>query len=117
MVFGGKYTHAVLKQAKKGDFRVQDDFGGSIAIYNPDKEMIELAEKSVKTMSPIPAYARVDVIWNNKSELVVSELELIEPELWFRYNPHAADVLAKYINGLLAKKDLVVKLFFESYNL
>ena len=104
MVFGGKYTHAVLKQAKKGDFRVQDDFGGSIAIYSPDKEMIELAEKSVKTMSPVPAYARVDVIWNNNSKLVVSELELIEPELWFRLNPHAADVLAKYINGLLAKK-------------
>lgn len=104
MVFGGKYTHAVLKQAKKGDFRVQDDFGGSIATYNPDKEMIKLAEKSVQTMSPVPAYARVDVIWNNKSELVVSELELIEPELWFRLNPHAADVLAKYINGLLAKK-------------
>ena len=61
-------------------------------------------EKSVQTMSPMPAYARVDVIWNNKSELVVSELELIEPELWFRLNPHAADVLAKYINGLLAKK-------------
>ena len=54
-------------------------------------------------MSPMPAYARVDVIWNNKSELVVSELELIEPELWFRLNPHAA-ILAKYINGLIAKR-------------
>ena len=27
MLFGGKYSHAVLKKAKKGDFRVQDDFG------------------------------------------------------------------------------------------
>ena len=28
MIFGGKYSHAVLKKAKPGDFRVQDDFGG-----------------------------------------------------------------------------------------
>ena len=26
----GIYTHAVLKKAKSGDFRVQDDFGGSV---------------------------------------------------------------------------------------
>lgn len=29
MVFGGRYTHAVKKIAKAGDFRVQDDWGGN----------------------------------------------------------------------------------------
>ncbi|MFB0926003.1 MAG: hypothetical protein QMB65_12110, partial [Vicingaceae bacterium] len=33
MVFGGKYSHAVLKKAKAGDFRVQDDHGGTIHPY------------------------------------------------------------------------------------
>ena len=34
MLFGGEYSHSVLKKAKKGDFRVQDDFGGSVEIIN-----------------------------------------------------------------------------------
>ena len=40
VVINGKYTHAVLKKAKKGDFRVQDDWGGTVHIYHPTKEEI-----------------------------------------------------------------------------
>src|SRR6185369_12155313 len=29
LFFGGRYSHAVYKRPKKGDFRVQDDYGGS----------------------------------------------------------------------------------------
>ena len=90
--------------AKKGDFRVQDDFGGTIENYIPNDEEIKFIEKAIKACKPIPVYARIDVMWNNQNEMCVGEIELIEPELWFRLNPHAADVLAKYINGLLAKK-------------
>ena len=35
----------------------------------------------------MPAFARVDIIRNNADEPVLSELELIEPELWFRHHP------------------------------
>ena len=104
MVIGGKYTHAVLKMAKKGDFRVQDDFGGSIAIYSPSEKMVKLAEKCSRILSPIPPYARVDIIWDNSGDLAVSELELIEPELWFRLNPNAAQKLAEHIDLILSEK-------------
>ena len=104
IVIGGKFTHAVLKKAKEGDFRVQDDFGGSIAIYNPSKEMVKLAEKCTRILTPIPSYARVDIIWDNFRELVVSELELIEPELWFRLNPNAAQKLAQHVDLILSEK-------------
>ena len=104
IVIGGKFTHAVLKKAKEGDFRVQDDFGGSIAIYNPSKEMVKLAEKCTHILNPIPSYARVDIIWDNFRELVVSELELIEPELWFRLNPNAAQKLAQHVDLILSEK-------------
>jgi len=33
VIINGTFTHAVLKVAKKGDFRVQDDFGGSVYNY------------------------------------------------------------------------------------
>lgn len=104
IVIGGKFTHAVLKKAKEGDFRVQDDFGGSIAIYNPSEEMVKLAEKCTRILTPIPSYARVDIIWDNLRKLAVSELELIEPELWFRLNPNAAQKLAQHVDLILSEK-------------
>lgn len=104
MVIGGKYTHAVLKKAKEGDFRVQDDFGGSIAKYSPSEKMVKLAEQCTRIISPIPSYARVDIIWDNSGDLAVSELELIEPELWFRLDPNAAHKLAEHVDLILSEK-------------
>jgi glutathione synthase/RimK-type ligase-like ATP-grasp enzyme len=104
MLFGGKYSHVVLKKAKPGDFRVQDDFGGTVHDYKPSAQEIEFAERVVAHCKPLPVYARVDVIWNNQDELCVSELELIEPELWFRKHHAAAELfaeaLASWINTL-----------------
>ena len=102
MVFGGKYSHAVLKQAKKGDFRVQDDFGGTISNYTPNSNEIQFIERAVKACNPTPIYARIDVIWNNQDELCIGEIELIEPELWFRMNPTAAINCAKAIKNYIS---------------
>lgn len=97
MVMGGKYTHSIHKKAKAGDYRVQDDFGGSVHPYTASQEEIEYAEAVIQACSPIPAYARVDVVWDNQGELALGELELIEPELWFRHHPEAANELAEVI--------------------
>ncbi|MBL6594220.1 MAG: hypothetical protein ISP58_03990 [Flavobacteriales bacterium] len=103
MLFGGEYSHSVLKKAKKGDFRVQDDFGGSVEIINPSLEIIELAEKTVKSLKTMPIYARVDIIFDNVSNPVISELELIEPELWFRFKEESAYKLAEIVKDFLNK--------------
>jgi len=104
MVFGGKFSHAVLKKAKSGDFRVQDDFGGTIEIYHPNKEEIAFVEKAFEACEPTPVYARIDVIWNNENELCIGEIELIEPELWFRLDAAAADRCAwatkRYVDSM-----------------
>ena len=42
-------------------------------------------------------YARIDVIWNNENELCIGEIELIEPELWFRMNENAAQACAQAV--------------------
>ena len=97
MVIGGKFSHAVLKKAKAGDFRVQDDFGGSVHAYDPSETEIRFAEKAVSLCFEFPIYARVDVMWNNEGELCLSELEMIEPEMWFRRKPEAAILLAEAI--------------------
>jgi glutathione synthase/RimK-type ligase-like ATP-grasp enzyme len=101
MVMNGNYTHGVLKIAKEGDFRVQDDYGGSVHNYQATPEEIAYAENAVKSCPEMPIYARVDVFLDNQNRLALAELELIEPELWFRNHPEAADELAKGIAELL----------------
>ena len=103
MLFGGEYSHSVLKKAKKGDFRVQDDFGGSVEIINPSTEIIDLAEKTVRSLKTMPLYARVDIIFDNGNSPVISELELIEPELWFRFKEESAYKLAEIVKDFLNK--------------
>lgn len=101
MIMNGKFTHAVLKIAKKGDFRVQDDFGGTVHNYSPTQAEIDFAENTVKACKEMPIYARVDAFTDNNGKLALAELELIEPELWFRNYPKAADELAKGIQQLI----------------
>lgn len=101
MIIGGKYSHAVLKKAKPGDFRVQDDWGGTVHDYIPTTEEIRFAEMAVKNCIEPPSYARTDMVTDNEGRLAIVELELIEPELWFRKHPKAAQNLAQTVKKLV----------------
>jgi glutathione synthase/RimK-type ligase-like ATP-grasp enzyme len=102
MIMGGRFTHAVRKVAVPGDFRVQDDFGGKVYAYTPNAEEIALAERAVSVCSPMPLYGRVDMVRDNSGQLAIMEMELIEPELWFRFHPPAAKALAESLYRTLA---------------
>ncbi|MCI5055818.1 MAG: hypothetical protein MRY83_06895 [Flavobacteriales bacterium] len=99
---GGVYSHAVLKKAKSGDFRVQDDFGGTLHEYTASAEEVEFAENVLKCCPGDLTYARVDLVLDNDNLIALSEVELIEPELWFRRSEKAsasfADELAKILS-------------------
>ena len=97
MLFGGRFTHAVRKKAKAGDFRVQDDHGGTVHPYTPSPEQIDLAERAIAVCNPPPAYGRVDMVNDNQGQLAIMELELIEPELWLRNFPSSAIAFANVI--------------------
>ncbi|MFC4220166.1 ATP-grasp domain-containing protein [Flagellimonas marina] len=97
MVFNGEFTHAVLKVAKPGDFRVQDDFGGTVHQHEPTQEQIDFATSVVHAAPELPIYARVDIFKDNDDDWALAELEIFEPELWFRLNPKAADILSQSI--------------------
>lgn len=101
MVFNGQFTHAVLKTAKAGDFRVQDDFGGTVHDYSPTKAEIQFAIDTVNACKELPLYARVDIFNDNHGHIALAELELVEPELWFRQRPKAAQVLAEGVKEKL----------------
>lgn len=100
ILFGGQYSHAVLKVAKPKEFRVQSNFGGQVSGYKPTPNEIAFAEHAVRCCPELPVYARVDVFNDNHGNIALSELELIEPELWFRLYPKSANLLAKTINKI-----------------
>lgn len=106
IVIGGVYTHAVRKIAKKGDFRVQDDHGGVTIAHTPTKAEIKFAEKAISACDELPLYARVDIIHDNDGHLAIMELELIEPELFFRYYKPATTILADEIIKRIKKQFL-----------
>jgi glutathione synthase/RimK-type ligase-like ATP-grasp enzyme len=83
--FGGEFSHAVFKRPKRGDFRVQSDFGGTATARMPDAKLIEQARKHVKKEW---LYARVDGI-EQDGRFLLMELELTEPALFFHTDPAA----------------------------
>ncbi|NVJ60243.1 MAG: hypothetical protein HWE27_07635 [Gammaproteobacteria bacterium] len=101
IVIDGKVTHSVKKVAKQGDFRVQDDHGGQVYHYQPSKEEVAFAEATIAACDPKPIYARVDIIHDNQGSLAIMELELIEPELFFRFHRQATFQLADAIKRKL----------------
>lgn len=96
MVMAGRFTHAVRKTPKPGDFRVQVDHGGALHPHTASAAEIEFAERAVAACPRLPIYARVDAVVT-PGGCRVMELELIEPELFFRFHPPAAQALADAI--------------------
>jgi hypothetical protein len=98
--FHKRYSHAVLKKARPGDLRVQDDFGGTVEAVSPGKELVEQAQQIVDCVSDPLLFARVDGI-EVDGRFVLMELELIEPYLFLENDPHAIERFARAILTLL----------------
>jgi len=88
------FSHAVLKRAAQGDFRVQADFGGKEELYEPSAPVLELAARILETLNPNDLYIRIDLV-NWRTQPLIGELELIEPALFFSYSKEAAGLFAK----------------------
>jgi len=100
---GGDFSHAVVKRPAVGDFRVQHDFGGTVERREPPAALIEDARAVLKAAARVTntrveeiLYARVDGIVRNGG-LLLMELEVIEPVLFFSHAPGAAARMAELI--------------------
>ncbi|EDV28339.1 uncharacterized protein TRIADDRAFT_53893 [Trichoplax adhaerens] len=107
MVIDGKLTHSVLKVAKKGEFKIQDDYGGYVFPYTASDQERHFAENVVEKCRTKPAYARVDAIYDSQNQLFLTEIELLEPELFFRFDRRCADNLATVIRNILNRTNKV----------
>ena len=100
MLFGGEYSHAVVKRPKIGDFRVQELHGGvTLPCKVPPQGAIELAQAALAAAPAEAAYARVDIVPDDSGVLRIMELELIEPSLFL---DHASDGGVAFTRSLLS---------------
>jgi glutathione synthase/RimK-type ligase-like ATP-grasp enzyme len=110
MFFEGRFSHAVLKLPAGGDFRVQQEHGGTSVAATPPGALLDLgarvleaAEAAVRAGSGGPQepserflYARVDLVEAAAGPMLI-ELELIEPALFLEAHPPAGPELARAI--------------------
>lgn len=79
--FNKNFSHAILKKPKKGDFRVQQELGGTATMATADEKTVRQARDILHLYNEPLLYARVDGIVK-EGEFQLMELELIEPELF-----------------------------------
>jgi glutathione synthase/RimK-type ligase-like ATP-grasp enzyme len=96
----GIFSHAVLKRPAAGDFRVQQEHGGSAEAFLPSSELLDQANQIASTVQQVreSLYCRIDAVARD-GKLVLMELELIEPELFLGLVDGAAERFAAAIVG------------------
>jgi hypothetical protein len=95
--FSGRFSHAFIKRAVPGDFRVQVEFGGSETFTRAARPTLAFAGSVLLAARQPYLYARVDIVETSRGP-VLMELELIEPALCLDTVPGAA---ARFAEALL----------------
>ena len=97
----GRACHGVRKVPVAGDYRVQDDFGASDGPWSLPDEVVELsrfamasAEVHLALEEPL-LYGRADWLRTDPGDWVLTELEVVEPSMFFRHGPQTAERLAE----------------------
>lgn len=103
----GELSHALVKRAADGDYRIQSTYGGTEEETKPNAEDLSAAEAVLGYLNEIPLYARVDMLRASDGGLLLMELELIEPFLYPRQGPElgrrvAAALIARVNEGSVA---------------
>jgi glutathione synthase/RimK-type ligase-like ATP-grasp enzyme len=84
----GGFSHALVKRAKSGDYRIQEAYGGSSHAIDPAPKDRAAAHDVLGALDVPPLYARVDMVRGAGGELLLMELEVIEPYFYPKDGPH-----------------------------
>jgi hypothetical protein len=101
--FGGRFSHAISKRPQPGDFRVQPEFDGIIAAYQPACDELAAAERILGAVEEDLLYARVDLARGLCGAPELIEVELIEPDLYLGYAPACGAAFAGAAKELIAR--------------
>ncbi|MBE1159246.1 ATP-grasp domain-containing protein [Dyella acidiphila] len=100
LYFAGSYSHAVIKHPASGDYRVQEEHGGSAVQATPDAGVLQAADQALAAVAALgyceQTYARVDGVVIGE-QFHIMELELVEPMLHLAIRPDAAERFAAQV--------------------
>ena len=99
--FGGRFSHAIVKRPQPGDFRVQPEYDGIIAAYDPPEDERAAADAALAAVQEELLYARVDLVRGLDGKPALIELELIEPDLYLGYDEGAPARFAEAVETRL----------------
>lgn len=94
IIIDGELSHALIKRAKQGDYRIQSLYGGYEEKIVPDRKDAAKASEILGYLDETPLYARVDMVRMHDGELALMELELIEPYLYPQQADHLGEMMA-----------------------
>ena len=94
--FNGRFSHAVRKNAKDGEFRIHWEHGGTQVTTTPSRELVAQAESILKMVNETLLFARIDLIERAQGPLLV-EFEMYELGL----NPNDPEDIKLYWKVML----------------
>lgn len=91
----GALSHALIKRAARGDYRIQSAYGGVETAIDPAAADIAAAKAILNVLDSPPLYARIDMLRGEDGGLYLMEMELIEPYLYPLQGPELGARLAE----------------------
>lgn len=101
--FSNGYSYSVRKVPKKGDYRVQFDFGGIYHFEDINPEIKIICDRISNHIGENLLYQRVDGLWRN-GKFLIMEVELIEPDLYLNLSNEAKNQWVDSLVGMLYSK-------------
>lgn len=98
----GEFSHALVKTAKAGDYRIQEAYGGRSCAIDAAPRDLAQARAVLDVMEEKPLYARVDMVRGASGDLLLMELEVIEPYLFPKDGPQIGTMLGKALARRIA---------------
>lgn len=98
----GEFSHALVKTAKSGDYRIQEAYGGTSQAIDASPADRAQARAVLDAIDDTPLYARVDMVRGATGALLLMELEVIEPYLFPKDGPQIGAMLARALARRIA---------------
>jgi hypothetical protein len=85
----------VRKRPEQNEFRVQPEYGGTIAAAQPSAQELAAAQAVLAAVEEPLLYARIDLVRGEDGSPQLIELEAIEPDLYLDYDPKHGEAFAQ----------------------
>ena len=92
--FDGVFSHAIRKRPPPGEFRSNSRYGPTRRAETPPASVQAQGAACLRALPEMPLYARVDGVVRD-GQLIVIEVEVLEPALFMEFDPPSAERFAE----------------------